>query len=471
MIVVISDLHFEEEASDVIPGRGGRPDVICHRNLNPRAYRNFIAQMAEQVARRKVKEFKLVIAGDLFDFSRTALWFSDKLRPYVSLEKVNEQLEQKALGILEATAQEPSVKEALEVFHLLAKGRYRTTETADSEERDFPADRIEIFYFPGNHDRLSNATPAIRKRVRELLGLNGSAEFPHYFLANDPAVLIRHGHEYDNNNFAIDLEKSKSIPLDVPERGYSDANFGDYITIDIAVRLPFLFRRKYGDQAILDDPVMAKLYERLLQFDDVRPQSALFDYLLDDSAGDYSAEQAWERLAPVIQDILDEIHDQKFFRYWLRKRAKPWAPAELEAARVLLKLGGWRNRASREAARKIAHFMMGGDMARPELMAQREMLLQQKMVRLVIAGHTHDPQLCLIGSDPEADRFYINTGTWRNRIPSTPDERTFGRIKALTYVMLFSSAEDNRLGNKTVGTFDYWTGYTQHFEDEPEART
>jgi len=471
MIVVISDLHFEEEASDVIPGRGGRPDVICHRNLNPRAYRNFIAQMAEQVARRKVKEFKLVIAGDLFDFSRTTLWFSDKLRPYVSLEKVNEQLEQKALGILEATAKEPSVKEALEVFHLLAKGRYRIAETADSEERDFPADRIEIFYFPGNHDRLSNATPAIRKRVRELLGLNGSAEFPHYFLANDPAVLIRHGHEYDNNNFAIDLEKSKSIPLDVPERGYSDANFGDYITIDVAVRLPFLFRRKYGDQAILDDPVMANLYERLLQFDDVRPQSALFDYLLDDSAGHYSAEQAWERLVPVIQDILDEIHDQKFFRYWLRKRAKPWAPTELEAARVLLNLGGWRNRASRGAAHKIAHFMMGGDMARPELMAQREKLLQQKTVRLVIAGHTHDPQLCLIASDPEADRFYINTGTWRNRIPSTPDERTFGRIKALTYVMLFSSAEDNRLGNKTVGTFDYWTGYTQHFEDELEART
>jgi predicted phosphodiesterase len=103
-------------------------------------------------------------------------------------------------------------------------------------------------------------------------------------------------------------------------------------------------------------------------------------------------------------------------------------------------------------------------------MAQHEELLQEKKVRLVIAGHTHEPQLCLIGSDPEADRFYINTGTWRNRIPSTPDERTFGRIQALTYVMLFSSAEDNRLGNKTRGTFDYWTGYTQHFEDEPESR-
>jgi hypothetical protein len=98
--------------------------VIFRRNLNPRAYRNFIAQMAEQVARRKVKNFRLVIAGDLFDFSRTTLWFADELRPYVSLANVNGQLEQKALRILEATAKEPSVKEALEVFQSLAKGRY-----------------------------------------------------------------------------------------------------------------------------------------------------------------------------------------------------------------------------------------------------------------------------------------------------------------------------------------------------------
>lgn len=462
MIVVISDLHFEEEASDLIPGRGARPDVIFRRNLNPRAYRNFIAQMAEQVARRKAKKFQLVIAGDLFDFSRTTLWFSDDLRPYVPLEEVNGELEQKALRILNATAKEPSVAGALEVFRLLAKGRYRTTE---NEERDFPTDRIDIFFFPGNHDRLSNGTPAIRNRVREFLGMSGDAKFPHYFLAEDPAVLIRHGHEYDNNNFSIDMEKSESIPLEIPEPGYSDANFGDFITIDVAVRLPYLFRLKYGDQAILDDPVLANLYLRLLQFDDVRPQSALFDYLLDDSAGDYSAEEAWERLVPIIQDILGEIHDQKFFRYWLQRRAQAWAPAELEVARGLLKLGGWKNRASREAARKIAHFMMGGDTARPELVAQREKLLQEKKVRLVIAGHTHEPQLCLIGSDPDSDRFYINTGTWRNRIPSTPDERTFGTVKALTYVMLFSAAEDNRLGNKTLGTFDYWTGATQHFEE------
>jgi UDP-2,3-diacylglucosamine pyrophosphatase LpxH len=470
MIVVISDLHFEEEASDVIPGRNGHSDVIFRRNLNPRAYRNFIAQMAEQAERRRIRDFQLVIAGDLFDFNRTTLWFEDQMRPYVSLSKVGGGLEQKILRILEATAKEPPVKEALGVFQLLSQGRYQAPESSGSGERDFPAKNIEIYYFPGNHDRVSNATPAVRGRIRQLLGLKGSAAFRHYFLASDPAVLIRHGHEYDDNNFAIDLERATTIPLDVPEAGYSDANFGDYITIDIAVRLPYLLRRKYGDQQILEDTVLVKLYERLLQFDDVRPQSALFDYLLDDSAGDYSAEEAWERLVPIVEDLLDEIHNQGFFRYWLRRQAKPWARAELEAARGLLKLGGWRNRASREAARKISRFMLGGDMARPELIAQREELMQRNKVRLVVAGHTHNPEVCLIGSDKKSDRFYINTGTWRNRIPSTPDQRTFGRMKALTYLTLFSSKEDIKLGHSTFGAFDYWTGCTRHFENDGEQR-
>ena len=468
MIVVISDLHFEEEASDIIRGRGQRADITFRRNLDPRAYRHFIANMAEQVEARKIREFKLVIAGDLFDFSRTTWWFRDSLRPYVPLDRVEGPLEAKVLGILEAIAREQPVKEALEAFRLLSRGRYRMPESLGGKERDFPAKRVEVSFFPGNHDRMANATSTIRRRVRELIGLKGDAKFPHYVLAKDPAVLVRHGHEYDRNNFAIDLEEAKSIPLKVPERGYSDANFGDFITIDVAVRLPYLLRRKYGDQQILDDKVMPKLYQRLLQFDDVRPQSALFDYLLDDSSADYSSEEAWDRFVPVVEDLLDEIHDNRFFRYWLERRARPWAPAELEVARGLLRLGGWRNRPVREAARKIAHFMMGGDTARPELVAQREKLVQRQKIRLVVAGHTHHPQVSLIASDPESDRFYINTGTWRNRIPSTPDHRTFGRVKALTYLMLFSSKEDGKSGKGNHGTFDYWTGYTRHFTDESE---
>jgi len=179
--------------------------------------------------------------------------------------------------------------------------------------------------------------------------------------------------------------------------------------------------------------------------------------MLDVSSGDFSAEDAWEKLVPVIQSLLSEIHDNKFFRYWLGRRAKPWAPAELEVARGLLELGGWRNRPAREAARKIAHFMMGGEPDQPQLWAMREQLIHDNEVRLVLAGHTHAPEVCLIKSDESGDRFYINTGTWRNVIPATPDGRTFGRLRALTYVTLYSKSEHDN----GCSSFDYWTGFTK----------
>lgn len=457
MIVVISDLHMEEEASDGVSGPDGRPALVFRRNQEAEGYRSFIAEIAERAQARHVREFRLVIAGDLFDFNRTVLWFEDRLRPYTSLQKVSAELERKILKILNAIAAEPQVAEALEMLRMLAGGKY---EDRAGNKRDFPADNIIIDYLAGNHDRLSNASPGIRRRIRELLGLKGDEGFGHLLLFEDPSVLIRHGHEYDRNNFAMDPEEWKVIPQEVPERGYADANFGDFVTIDIATRLPWLLRKKYGDAAIRDDNVLSSLYLRLLQFDDVRPQSALFDYLLDDSHGHYSAEEAWECLMPIIQEVVEEIHDHPFFSYWVKKRAKPWASAELEATRGLMKLGGWKNRVARETARKIARFMMGGDMEQPQIFAMREELLVNEKVRLVLAGHTHMPQVCLVGSDPDSDRFYINTGTWRDRILTTPDERTFGRVNALTYVELMSSAERGKSGAST-DCFAYWNGVTR----------
>lgn len=456
MIAVISDLHFEEEASDVISSSGKQ--IIFRRNLEPKAYRGFIAQMADEARRRHSESFELVIAGDLFDFNRTVLWFSDELRPYVSLDDVSPELEKKILKILEAVAAERAVSQTLELFRNLAAGKYKghDAKTRDWVEQEFPCP-VKITCLSGNHDRLVNASAAIRKRVCELIGIPTVERFPHYALFKDPDALVRHGHEYDNNNFAIDFPEKEPIPLEVEEAGYSNANFGDFITIDVAVRLPYLFRRKYGDEQILKDPVLGALYLRLLQFDDVRPQSALLDYMLDDSDGKFSAEEAWERLVPVMQDHIAEIHDNKFFRYWLSRRAKPWAPAELELARGLLQLGGWRNRPAREAARKIMRFMMGGEPDQPELSAMRERLIVENKVRVVLAGHTHSPEVCLIKSDESGDRFYINTGTWRDVIPSTPDGRTFGRMRALTYVTLYSKAEQA----ESCNSFDYWTGFTK----------
>ena len=67
MLVVISDLHFEEESSDVIPGIGNHPPVAFSRNLPGRAYRSFIAHLATEAARNGAKKLDLAFAGDIFD--------------------------------------------------------------------------------------------------------------------------------------------------------------------------------------------------------------------------------------------------------------------------------------------------------------------------------------------------------------------------------------------------------------------
>lgn len=466
MIAVISDLHFEEEASDAIRGEDGPEVLTFRRNLHPAAYRSFIAAMAEQVRHRKVRDFELVIAGDLFDFNRTTLWFEDQLRPYVALSDFAPPLKAKLEKIFDAIVAEPHVRDALESSRLLMQGRYRqwSNDPDDMRELQFPAERIDIHYLCGNHDRVANSFPTMRRRIRELLGLKGDAEFGHVLMIEDPAVLVRHGHEYDPNNFAIDLTAGPDIPLQVPDRAYSEPTFGDFITIDVAVRLPYLFRKHYGDAKILKDRVLSGLYLRLLQFDDVRPQSALLDYLLDSSGAEFSEEQAWERLVPVIELLIDKVHENHYFRRCLAERARPWTPALLDLSRVLLKMRAWRNPFARELSRKLSHHFLGGGLAeKPEVIAQREQAVASGRAGLVIAGHTHAPHVSLLSSDREGDRFYINTGTWRNRIPATPDGRMFGWLKALTYVMLFSSEEDPEGSGPQYGSFDYWTGFTRHW--------
>src|SRR5207248_4791691 len=99
MIVIISDLHFEEEASDAIPGQNGGPGLMFRRNFDGKSYRSFFSRMAEQVERRRLREFNLIFAGDLFDFNRTAKWFESDVRPYVPLNEVTGPLEERVLSL------------------------------------------------------------------------------------------------------------------------------------------------------------------------------------------------------------------------------------------------------------------------------------------------------------------------------------------------------------------------------------
>ena len=64
------------------------------------------------------------------------------------------------------------------------------------------------------------------------------------------------------------------------------------------------------------------------------------------------------------------------------------------------------------------------------------------------------------------ERYYIDTGTWRNRVLATEDYQAFGRLKALTYVVLYGEDEDTgkMTESRKFASLDFWSGLTQRWE-------
>jgi UDP-2,3-diacylglucosamine pyrophosphatase LpxH len=470
MIVVISDLHFEEEAADTL--RAAENGVSLARNVPAKAFAGMIRDVLQMARDNEVGRIELILAGDIFDLHRTQLWFAEDsgLRPYVNCDAVasGSALEAKILAILEAIAAEKEVAGSLAIFRDFAANRL-VEGSAHSVELE-----TELHYFPGNHDRLADATPAIRSRVRQLLGLAADCTpFEHQILFADPPVLIRHGHEYDRYNFAADLRGS-TIPVQLPTADYGRATFGDFVTTMIASRLPYCYRQKYTDAGIIEDSVLRAVYCRLLQFDDVRPQSAVVSFFLDmvtprDLREAFSSRQAWQKkiwsiLEPIVRRLVDEVSVDGYFRGWSRRLA-PWYLRPLLPA--LLWLRPWRYGISFWAVKLVSLFMNRAPVAAdgPSLFAAREKALRDGPACFVVAGHTHKPQVAHVFTRQSLKKYFVDTGTWRNAVLRATVGRSYGRLNAATFVAFYGADPDKpSAGAKTVPRgLEYWSGYLQNW--------
>jgi len=464
MIAVISDLHLEEEARDAIHGEDG-DGVSVPRNIAAAPFRRLIEDLARAAQRSDAESLRLVLAGDIFELFQTSLWFSDEhpVRPYDTTIEEGSALESKLLSILDATAEEKPVRETLELFRLLVQGRYRDA----SQEREFPVP-ASIEYIPGNHDRVCNATPALRRKVRALLGMGSSGErFPNYLLLKNPSALIRHGHEYDYYNFAVDYSEAERIPLHIPRAHYDAPTFGDFITIEVVARLPVEFRRVHEPEDILGDPVKRAVYKRLLEFEDVRPQSALIPFLIKMPKHGFSEEDIWSTLEPVVRNVLDDLHDHPFLHRWLDDWGKTWRPDRMDLARIGLKALTWRKGMSLAEAKTLA-WVAGKAEKSVVASVYREEAVQAGKVRSVVSGHTHSPTMEVATTHGSRECHFFDVGTWRHRLPMAHDESGFGNVKSLTYLILYGSREDHdgdQRSEEKLEPFDYWAGLSRRFHD------
>ena len=476
MLVVLSDLHFVEESSHYLEGaeilsRLARPIQYSH-NLPARPFQQLVIRLADEAVRNNAERLDLVLAGDVFDINRTAMWFDDEVnptneRPYVSAtpDAVNPALEAVIIRIIDAIAAEALVAETLAVFRLLANGRYQDQ---NDDELDFPVP-ITLHHILGNHDRMGNATPAIRNAIRAHLGLPQSSKpFEHVLIFEQERTLVRHGQEYDKYNFAYDHSRGEPIATYLPNSQYADATFGDFVTIDIASRLPHEFRIYHGEAKIATTPMLRHLYKRLLGFDDLRPMAAMFNYFAHMPDEWYDEDEVWEAIEPVLIRMLDALHDDAYLHKWLKIYDKRWQPDAIDVVQLLLGSKVWRKTGlSIDAIKKVSNLGLTGadNIKGAETYAVREEGVTNGRFRFIVAGHTHHPQVSLIDHHDGNECYFIDTGTWRNRIPVTPDYKAFGRVKTLTYVTIYGG--DENLGvmptAQQAASFDYWSGMTERW--------
>ncbi len=224
----------------------------------------------------------------------------DEIRPYVHNREIEpgSRLEERILDILDEIGKDIRVSQTLEIFRSL------------EEIFNIP---VELQYIPGNHDRLTNSTPAVITKVRSLLGLPESNQrFDNeyiFYSQNEPLVLVRHGHEYDPVNFALDLKKLIKLPPRIERDNYDRPVVGDFITVEIASRLPIFFKNHYSDERILGDEQLRRLYQRLIEFDNVKPATALLNYLIVTPG--IQMRETWKLLEPVFRKILLDIEKKK----------------------------------------------------------------------------------------------------------------------------------------------------------------
>lgn len=474
MLVVLSDLHFVEESSHYLEGaetlaRLAIPVRYSH-NLPARPFQQLAIRLADEAVRNKAERLDLVLAGDVFDLHRTAMWFNDNPtneRPYVAAtpEAVNPALEALLIRIIDAIAKESMVAETLDVFKLFANGRYRDQ---NNVLRKFPVP-ITLHHIVGNHDRMGNATAAIRKRIRHHLGLPEDVHpFEHVLIFEQEQTLVRHGHEYDRYNFAHDHSKGGSIATNLAEKQYVAPAFGDFVTIDIASRLPYEFRAYHGEATIATTPLLRHLYLRLLEFDDLRPMAAMFNYFSHMPDEWFKEKEVWAAIEPVLMGMLDALYDDPYLQKWLSIYNKRWRLDEIDIIQLFLRLKVWRKvgvpinvvKKISDLGLKRARNKMGA-----ETYAVREEGVKNGRFRFVVAGHTHQPNVSLLDHNNNKEYYFIDTGTWRNRIPVTADFKAFGRLKTLTYVTIYGGRENPGTNPTSAesASFDYWSGVTERW--------
>jgi len=444
MLVILSDLHFSEALSTQIgPYR-------FNRNLQPETYQAYFSEVNQLARTNDINKVDIILAGDILEISRSSLWLEGSHCPYVNNDAVEpgSEIETVILSILDTIRNENRVFETLTLFKSI---------------QDYFDMDVQVHLILGNHDRLANATPKIREVVREMFGIRGgSSPLDHYLIKYDeigkPFCLIRHGQEYDPGNFSLDLRKIESIPANIASSHYGKACLGDIITCEFGSALPWYFEKEYGVEGIISNETLLAIYQRLMEFDDVRPTTAWLAYLF--TMPGVGMRQTWQIIQLAFLRIINHLRDHEAFRETLAQSGIINGFLQM-VINGFLKVGLFRRKLPFWVVKALMRLVSRSIKLQSQVTwARKESLVQDNQLgcQCVVSGHTHFAETALISGNAGNDRYYLNTGTWRNVIPATKDFKEFGRLNAITKIAIFLPQEKNEPLTDLNWAFKYMSG-------------
>ncbi len=434
MLVIISDLHL-------IDGTIGVP-------LSPQTFSLFAHRLRELVYRaswrtdgryRPIESVDILLLGDILDPLQSSGWLqcdpqdTAYIRPWhdwrnplfaLALQRITRQ-------ILTQNAH------AGEVFRRLSSGEALGLPPANghgqpdfvSAERSAPRSRLH--YMIGNHDWYYHLPGAafdeIRREIITAFALsNAATPFPHDSkesglltgLFMEYSLAARHGDIFDNYSCNR-------------AQGRDAASLADLISCEVIFRFPRELERLYGTQI---PPTVLTAVRELTH---VHPALAAPLWLKSQVRALTTSRQ----LSRLIKTCWNDVVERFLQMDEVRQQVATLGPSEFQALRLLLTIS---KNASFTTVSKVSGWLADryGKSGRSLLQyARQEQDFLENRARFVVYGHTHKPEIIALDNDHtspyEAQRVYINTGSWGtyNEFPQS------ARMNLLTCAALYRQDE------------------------------
>jgi UDP-2,3-diacylglucosamine pyrophosphatase LpxH len=463
VLVFISDLHFRDEAALTVSHR--MTEGFLKRALVP------------MVRDAKATEVEVVFLGDLLDINRSRHWVdgsSRGLKPWShwkwSMSRLRRDSRKTEPGF-DASRFERSIIAVLDDIRHANERNYewwsrfkRIDDAVWGTGPAFRPARVSLKLIVGNHDRLAQFSPAVRRRVALDLALDHpDPEQPFDWIGVFPAysAVALHGHLLDPTNFGGG-DRFPDDPVNSP--WYEVPPLGDVVTVMFGIEL---IHRCARLPQIADNPQLAAT---LSEIDLVRPQAAAMRWLNRWKA--VHREETTAALDGVVVALLDDFMNEPIVR-----RRLPWyiklpyrlgiRPTSLEAAHALFHRMGGGPRTVEDYTLAMARLFSRGPLA-------AWIRDRSDGLRYVVSGHTHRPAVIPLsgdaGTDACGERVYFNTGTWQEVIEEGMGiEGGFARRRQISHVTLYKEGEDVQ-ENEKRSYWEFWQGNVREGSIETPTR-